>query len=132
MRTNRKWVFVSRPKGIPGADNFELREEPVAEIGENEFLVRNLYLSCDPAQRTWMSRDTYVPMIQIGEVMRSGATGQVVVSRNPRFSEGDIVSGMFGWQDYAVSDGGGLRSVTRLPSGVPIPTCMSLLGGTGL
>ncbi|MFZ0889120.1 MAG: NADP-dependent oxidoreductase [Candidatus Binataceae bacterium] len=133
MRTNRKWVFVSRPKGMPGRDNFELREEPVAEIGENEFLVRNLYLSCDPAQRGWMSRDTYVPMIQIGEVMRSGATGQVVASRNPRFSEGDIVSGMFGWQDYAVSGGGGgLGSVTKLPSGVLIPTCMSLLGGTGL
>jgi NADPH-dependent curcumin reductase len=130
--TNRRWVLVSRPKGMPVRDDFALREEPVPAIGEHEFLVRNLYLSCDPAQRAWMSRDTYIPAIPIGDVMHSGATGQVVASRHPGFREGDLVSGMFGWQDYAVSDGGGFVPVTKLPPGVPIPTCMSVLGITGL
>jgi hypothetical protein len=117
---------------MPGRENFELREEGVPELAASQFLVRNLYLSCDPAQRAWMARDTYVPVIPIGDVMRSGAVGEVVASKHPGFREGDIVSGMFGWQDYAVSDGQGFVPVMKLPRGVPIPTCMSVLGITGL
>src|SRR5712692_7655365 len=130
--TNRKWVLRSRPQGMPGSENFELREEPLPEIGEKQFLVRNLYLSCDPAQRAWMSRDTYVPMISLGDVMHSGAVGEVVATQHPGFREGDLVQGMFGWQDYTTSDGKGFIPVTKLPPGVPIPTCMSVFGLTGL
>ena len=130
--TNRQWVLTSRPKGMPGRENFELRETPVPKIGEGQFLIRNLYLSCDPAQRAWMSRDTYVPMIPLGDVMHSGAVGEVVATQHPGFSEGDLVQGMFGWQDYTTSDGKGFIPVTKLPPGVPIPTCMSVFGLTGL
>jgi hypothetical protein len=130
--TNRQWLLVSRPQGMPGRDSFELREAPLPELGPDQFLVRNLYLSCDPAQRTWMERDTYIEAVPLGTVMRSGAAGRIVASRHPRFREGDVVSGMFGWQDYAVSDGGGFIPAARLPAGVPIPTCMSVLGPTGL
>ena len=129
---NRKWVLRSRPQGLPQAADFELREEPRPEPGADQFVVRNLYLSCDPAQRSWLARDTYVPKIAIGETMRAGAAGQVVASRHPKFREGDIVFGMFGWQDYALSDGRGFVDVSKLPAGVPIPLCMSALGLTGL
>jgi hypothetical protein len=131
-RINRKWVLGSRPDGMPGRENFEWREDPVPEITEGQFLVRNLYLSCDPAQRAWMSRDTYVPMIPLGDVMHSGSTAEVVASKHPGFREGDVVSGMFGWQDYAVTDGKGFVPAMKLPAGVPIPMCMSVLGLTGL
>ena len=130
--TNRKWVLRERPQGMPQATDFELREEPLPELSENQFLVKNLYLSCDPAQRSWLARDTYVPKIAIGETMRAGAAAQVVASRNTKFREGEIVFGMFGWQDYAVSDGRGFVEVSKLPAGVPIPLCMSVLGLTGL
>lgn len=130
--TNRKWILRQRPRGMPQRGDFELREEPVPELADNQFLVRNLYLSCDPAQRSWLARDTYVPRIAIGETMRAGAAAQVVASRHGAFHEGDIVFGMFGWQDYAVSDGTGFVDVSKLPAGVPIPLCMSALGLTGL
>jgi NADPH-dependent curcumin reductase len=130
--TNRQWILVSRPKGMPGPDNFELRESAMPDIGDGQILVRNLYLSCDPAQRSWMERDTYVKKIPLGEVMRSGGTAQVVASRHPDFREGELVSGMFGWQDYTVSDGAGFVPVTKLPAGVPIPLSMSVLGLTGI
>jgi len=132
VAVNRKWLLRARPHGLPRAADFELREEPVPAPGDGEFVVRNLYLSCDPAQRSWLARDTYVPKIAIGETMRAGAAGQVVASRHARFREGDIVFGMFGWQDYALSDGHGFVDVTRLPPGVPIPLCLSALGLTGL
>jgi NADPH-dependent curcumin reductase CurA len=129
---NRKWVLRSRPQGMPQAEDFELREESLPELADNQFLVRNLYLSCDPAQRSWLARDTYVPKIAIGETMRAGAAGRVVASRHAAFKEGDVVFGMFGWQDYAVSDGRGFVDVTKLPGSVPIPLCLSALGLTGL
>jgi NADPH-dependent curcumin reductase len=129
---NRKWVLQARPQGMPKREDFALLEEPLPELADDQFLVRNLYLSCDPAQRSWLARDTYVPKIAIGETMRAGAAGQVVASRNGKFREGEIVFGMFGWQDYAVSDGRGFVDVSKLPAGVPIPLCMSALGLTGL
>ena len=129
---NRKWVLQSRPQGMPQPADFALREEPVPEPGENQFVVRNLYLSCDPAQRSWLARDTYVPKIAIGETMRAGAAAQVVASRHSRFREGDVVFGMFGWQDYALSDGKGFVEVTKLPPRLPIALCLSVLGLTGL
>jgi NADPH-dependent curcumin reductase CurA len=132
VATNRKWVLRSRPQGLPRAGDFELRDEPVPAPADGEFVVRNLYLSCDPAQRSWLARDTYVPKIALGETMRAGAAAQVVASRHPRFREGDVVFGMFGWQDYALSDGRGFVDVTKLPAGVPIPLCLSALGLTGL
>lgn len=130
--TNRKWLLRERPRGLPRPEDFVLREEPVPEPADGQFLVRNLYLSCDPAQRSWLARDSYVPKIAIGETMRAGATGQVVTSKHPQFRKGDIVFGMFGWQDYALSDGKGFIDVSRLPPGVPIPLAMSVLGITGI
>jgi NADPH-dependent curcumin reductase CurA len=129
---NRKWVLSARPKGIVAPENFDLKEEPVPSIGDGEFLVRNLWLSCDPAQRAWMEIDTYIPVLPLGEVMLSGSAGQVVESKHPGFSEGDSVSGAFGWQDYAVSNGAGFFPVTTVPPGVDLPTALSLLGITGL
>jgi len=130
--TNRHWVLRERPRGMPQPGDFELREAPRPEPADGQFVVRNLYLSCDPAQRSWLARDTYVPKIAIGETMRAAAAGEVVASRHATFREGDIVAGMFGWQDYAVSDGRGFVDVSKLPAGVPIPLCLSALGLTGL
>jgi NADPH-dependent curcumin reductase CurA len=133
--TNRKWVLAERPTGLVGPEHFEWREEPIPAIGDGEFLIRNLWLSCDPAQRTYMEFDSYIPKIPIGEVMISGSAGKVVASNHPDFEVGDMVSGAFGWQDYAVSDGsplGGLIPPVKIPDGVDAPTAMSLFGITGL
>ena len=132
---NRKWVLSARPAGLVSREDFTWTEEPLPSIGEGQFLVRNLWLSCDPAQRAWMEIDTYIPVLPLGEVMASGAAGQVVESRHPGFAEGELVTGVFGWQDYAVSDGsgfGGLVAPLKIPPGVDIPTALSLFGITGL
>jgi NADPH-dependent curcumin reductase CurA len=114
-------------------ENFEWREEPVPQVGEGEFLVRNLWLSCDPAQRAWMEIDTYIPAIPLGEVMLSGSAGEVVESKHPDFEKGDHVSGIFGWQDFAVSDGGsGIFAVNKIPPGVDLTAALSLFGISGL
>ena len=132
---NRRWLLAKRPTGIVGREHFEWREEPVPSIGEGEFLVRNRWLSCDPAQRTWMEIDTYIPALPLGEVMAAASAGVVVQSKHPDFEVGELVSGAFGWQDYAVSDGsafGGLVPPLKIPPGVDPPTALSLFGVTGL
>jgi NADPH-dependent curcumin reductase len=130
---NRQWVLASRPEGMVSELNFELREEPVPEPGEGEFLVRNLYLSLDPAMRGWISdMRGYMPPVQIGEVMRGQTTARVVESRHPDYSPGDLVLGVFGWQDYATSDGAGMAGATKLPPGVSPTLPLGVLGLTGL
>ena len=128
---NRRVLLSARPQGLPGEEHFEVDEQPVPEPGEGEILVEVSHISLDPAMRGWM-RDvrSYIPPVGLGEVMRAGAVGQVVASRNPRFEEGDHVHGAFGVQTHAVSDGRGVHKVD--PDGAPLPTYLGALGLTGM
>jgi NADPH-dependent curcumin reductase CurA len=132
---NRRWLLVKRPTGIVSREDFEWREESVPSIGDGELLIRNQWLSCDPVQRVWMEFDTYIPILPLGEVMAAVTAGVVVQSKHADFEVGQLFSGVFGWQDYAVSDGsafGGLFRPFKIPPTVDPPTALSLLGGTGL
>jgi len=129
---NRRWLLVERPTGLVDEKCFRIVEEPLPTIAEGEILVRVLYLSCDPTQRGWLARDTYVPAIPIGDVVRSGGVGRVVATKNAGYAIGDLVSGLVGWQDYAVLAGHGMFPPAKIPPGVPIPTAMSVFGLTGL
>jgi NADPH-dependent curcumin reductase CurA len=127
---NRRWLLAARPVGEIEASCFRFVEEPVPSIADGEILVRVLYLSCDPTQRGWIARDTYLPAVKIGEVVRSGGVGRVVESKNDQYAVGDLVNGLVGWQDYAVLGKGFLPA--KIPSSVPIPLAMSTLGPTGI
>jgi len=130
---NRQWVLASRPEGMVDPANFEWRESPLPSVSEGEFLVRNLYLSLDPAMRGWMTNArSYVPPVEIGEVMRGHCTARVIESRHPEYGVGDLVVGVFGWQDYAVSDGNGLMPVNTVPGDVPLTLPLGTLGITSL
>ena len=130
---NRQWLLRSRPVGMVSEENFEWREAPLPEVADGGVLVRNLYLSFDPAMRGWMmDRESYVPPVQIGEVMRAGGVGQVVESRNPELKVGDYVQGTFGWQDYCAAGGTGPMPLTKVPAGVEPRLVLSVLGITGL
>ena len=130
---NTQWVLASRPQGMVEPANFERREEEVGKPGESQLLLRNLYLSLDPAMRGWMSdAPSYIPPVQIGEVMRGGCVAEVVASGHDDFAQGDLVFGMFGWQEYAVVDVAGPAPVSKLPAGVSPTDALSALGWTSL
>lgn len=131
--TNRQWRLAARPDGPVGEEHFQWTEEPVTEpTSDGQVLVRTLMLSCDPAQRGWMARDTYVPAVGIGEVMRAFGVGRVAASRHPAYAPGDLVQGVLGWQDYALLDVTGDERLSPIPPDVPIPLAMSVFGITGL
>jgi hypothetical protein len=135
---NRQWRLASRPSGMVEDKNFTLVEEPVPSLEKDgQVLVRNLYFSLDPAQRGWLVRDSYVPAVPIGGVVRSFAAGRVVESRHKGFKPGDLVRGLFGWQDYAIVDADAAGAdmpdaVVLVPPGVPPTLALSAFGLTGL
>lgn len=99
---NRQCRLIARPVGVAQAEHFAIGEGEVIAPVDGQILVRNTYLSVEPAMRGWIA-DTgnYSAPVEIGAVMRSLAVGEVVQSRDPGFREGDVVCGWFGWQDYA-------------------------------
>jgi NADPH-dependent curcumin reductase CurA len=102
--SNRQVWLRCRPTGIPRADDFGLRVAEVPTLEDGAFLVRNEFLSADPAMRGWITdRNNYAPPVQIGETMRAFAAGEVVESRNDGYAIGDRVMGLFGWQEYAAA-----------------------------
>ena len=131
-QSNRQVRLKSRPSGIPQAEHFEIVETPVPALRDREFIVRNEFLSVEPAMRGWVSAvANYSDPVGIGEVMRSFSAGTVVASRHPGFAEGEHVMGMLGWQDYAVSDGSnGTRKVTE--TDLPLSLSLGVLGLNGI
>ena len=129
---NRQWRLAKRPEGMVSEVNFEFAEEPVGEIAEGEYLIRNHYLAFEPAMRGWMEdRPSYIPPVQIGEVMRGATTGEIIESKNPDFPVGAFVQGLLGWQEYAIG-GRGLSQGSLIPKGTPPTWPLGVLGITGL
>lgn len=96
---NKEIRLGSRPSGMPTFENFGILAAEVPQPNDGEVLVRTLYISVDPYLRGRMREGrSYIPPFQVGQVIESGAVGEVVGSRSPKFQPGDIVTGMFGWR----------------------------------
>jgi NADPH-dependent curcumin reductase CurA len=132
LTRSRQVRLKSRPDGIPQAEHFELVAAPLPELRDGQFLVRNAFLSVDPAMRGWVSVvANYSQPVNIGEVMRSFAAGEVIASRHPGYAVGDKVMGLFGWQEYAVSDGSQVTRKVR-ETDLPLSASLGILGLNGV
>ena len=128
MDMNTVARLASRPVGLVTRENFDISEQPRIEPGEGQFQVKVEMISIDPAMRGWINEGrSYVPPVGIGEVMRALAGGTVVKSNHPGFSVGDTVTGLFGVQAYALSDGAGVAVVDTGKA-----TLADWLGGLGM
>lgn len=128
---NHRILLNSRPVGAPTADNFRSEEAPVPVPSTGQVLLRTLYLSLDPYMRGRMSdAPSYAAPVGIGEVMIGGTIARVEASMHPGHQPGDLVLGLGGWQDYALSDGTGL---TKLDAKLTHPSlALGALGMPGL
>lgn len=129
---NKQLLFIKRPEGEADPSTWSLVTNPIPEIKEGEILIKQHYISLDPAMRGWMNdAKSYIAPMEIGSVMRAGSVGEVVAAKNhPTFIVGDFVSGFGGVQQYTVSDGKGYYSVD--PKLAPLPTYIGTLGMTGM
>ncbi|CAG8654692.1 15373_t:CDS:10, partial [Dentiscutata heterogama] len=133
---NTRILFVKRPSGLfDPSETFKIVKEPVPsqnDLSTGQILVKNYYLSLDPAMRGIMNdARSYTPPLAINELMRGNTVGEVVISKNSKFKVGDKVEGFLGWQKYAVSDG---KNVTKIdpPPKASLRDYLGLFGITGL
>ena len=130
MTTNHQIRLAARPVGLPKPTDWSHTEEIVADPKPGELVIQLLYLSLDPAMRGWMNEGkSYVPPVGIGEVMRALGAGRVIASKHPDFAVGDHVTGIFGVQEYAVSNGRGVMKID--PQIAPLPVWIGTLGMPG-
>lgn len=127
---NRRLLLKRYPQSELGPEHLEYEEMPIPHPADGEFLVRNDYISLDPAMRGWASPvRSYMAPVALGQVMRAIAGGTVIESCHTAYPVGTKVTGLFGLQDFALSDGSGVR---RVREGADFPQMLGLLGVPGL
>ncbi len=128
---NHQIRLAARPEGLPKESDWQFTEEEVPALKDGELLVRNHYISVDPAMRGWMNdADTYVPRLHLGDVMRAFTVGEVIDSRNGEYSPGEFVAGVGGMQEYSIFNG---KMLTRADLNLAPPEAyLNALGIAGL
>jgi NADPH-dependent curcumin reductase CurA len=129
--TNRQYYLAARPDGLPSEEHVHCREVPLKPPGEGEVVLRNLYISLDPAIRGWMSdAPNYIEPIALGDAVRSSVIGRVVSSNSPDYVPGDVAMVMGGWEEYTTVPGTMLNRVDE-SLGIPLSLFLGVLGPTG-
>src|SRR5213082_930395 len=126
---NRQVLLVEKPAGKLGPEHFKMSEAAIPEPKDGEVLVRVRYISLDAANRAWMHGATYRAAVEANTVMAGGGIAEVVSSKAPGLSPGDIVFGDTGWQTYAVVTG---KHLTKMPKIEPMTHLLSVYGIAGL
>jgi NADPH-dependent curcumin reductase CurA len=129
--TSREIHLVSRPQGMPTANNFALVPIELEPLLDQQVLVRNLYLSVDPYMRGRMNDSkSYVPSFELNKAMDGGAVGEVIESRTEAFKVGDLVTSNCGWREYFMAIPAALHRVNR--DRQPASVYLGALGMTGM
>ena len=128
---NRQFTLARRPRGLPVATDFGLKETPLPEPGDGQVLLRTIYLSLDPYMRGMMDdAESYDDPIDLGDVVIGSTVSEIVESNAPSLKAGDLVEAYAGWQDYAVSAAEHVRKIDL--SLAPATAALGVLGMPGL
>ncbi len=132
MHQNNNRVVLTAPlDGNPRPEDFKTISEPIPEPGDGEMLIRHIYLSLDPYQRSMIAgRHGAAGPLGEGEMPGGEIVGQVVQSRHSDFTDGEYVRHFGGWQEYSLSDGTQTFAVD--PEQAPLSTYVGVLGMPGL
>jgi NADPH-dependent curcumin reductase CurA len=118
------------PSGIPTADDFVIANVNIAEPGQDEVLVRNLYTSVDPGQRGLMNGgESYVATYQVGAPLTGRTIGRVAASNATSIPVGSLVFHRLGWREFAVVPASAVR---LLPEASDVADHLGVLGHPGL
>ncbi|KAF9894011.1 hypothetical protein FE257_008982 [Aspergillus nanangensis] len=135
------WVLANKPTKNPTLEGaqptFTLKTENLPPLTANQLLVKTLYLSNDPAQRTWVGANVpegrlYTKPIDVGQVMGARGIGEVIESTSAKAQKGDHVLISAGWTEYAVVGEDQVSAIESLPGGLSETHYLGALGGTGL
>lgn len=129
---NQKVILKTRPTGIAQSRNFDIIKTEIPRPSDGEFLIKNKFLSVEPAMRGWIAdMNNYSAPVEIGSVMRALSVGEIIESKHPDYKGGDIITGWFGWQDYCVSTPDDIvRKVQE--TDLPLSLSLGILGINGV
>lgn len=129
---NRQYYLASRPKAAPTPEEVPMRDVTLAAPNAGEVVIKNMFISLDPAIRGWMSdAPNYIEPIPIGDAVRSSVIGRVHKSASDDYVEGDVVMTFGGWETYTTAPAAALNKLDE-GAGVPLSNFLSVLGPTGL
>lgn len=131
-RINRRWLFEKRVEGPITPNNFRLTEAEVPSPRAGEMLVRNLWLDVAPTQILPLIAPPEQGGLSPGSPMTGYTSSQVIESRIPGFSPGDIIYASSGWEEYSVIDGKGYWDAIQVPPGISPDLAAGALGITGI
>ncbi len=132
VKFNTRILLNSRPVGLPVDSDFKIEKSPIPVPGNGEMLLKTLWLSLDPYMRGRMSdRESYAKPTEIGEVITAGVVSQVIESNIPEFKAGEFVTGMYGWQEYAIARADDYRLFRVDPDNAPLSTAVGVTGMPG-
>jgi len=125
----KQFILKDAPDGKLNISNFELQEVDLPKPGDGQVLVRNILLSIDAANRTWMQGRTYRDQVIAGDVMPSYSVAEIIESKDLDFKKGQIVTADSFWAEYSVIES---RTLNRCPDNISLPNLLSLFGIAGL
>ena len=125
----KQFIVREIPKNNLEISNFEMREVGVPKPSADEILVKNILLSIDAANRTWMQGRTYRDQVFAGDVMPSYSIAEVVESNHPDFKVGQIVTSDSYWEEFSLVKA---KDVNKCPKDVPLSYLLSIFGIAGL
>ena len=125
----KQFIVREIPKNNLEISNFEMREVDVPKPSADEILVKNILLSIDAANRTWMQGRTYRDQVFAGDVMPSYSIAEVVESNHPDFKVGQIVTSDSYWEEFSLVKA---KDVNKCPKDVPLSYLLSIFGIAGL
>ena len=125
----KQFIVREIPKNNLEISNFEMREVDVPKPSEDEILVKNILLSIDAANRTWMQGRTYRDQVFAGDVMPSYSIAEVVESNHPDFKVGQIVTSDSYWEEFSLVKA---KDVNKCPKDIPLSYLLSVFGIAGL
>ena len=125
----KQFIVKEIPKNNLEISNFEMREVDVPKASADEILVKNILLSIDAANRTWMQGRTYRDQVFAGDVMPSYSIAEVVESNHPDFKVGQIVTSDSYWEEFSLVKA---KDVNKCPKDIPLSYLLSIFGIAGL
>lgn len=125
----KQFIVREIPKNNLEISNFEMREVDVPKPSADEILVKNILLSIDAANRTWMQGRTYRDQVFAGDVMPSYSIAEVVESNHPDFKVGQIVTSDSYWEEFSLVKA---KDVNKCPKDIPLSYLLSVFGIAGL
>ena len=125
----KQFILKEAPEAKLNVSNFELQEVDLPKPEDGQVLVRNILLSIDAANRTWMQGRTYRDHVIAGDVMPSYSVAEIIESKDPDFKKGQIVTADSFWAEYSVVES---KDLNKCPDNISLSNLLSRFGIAGL